>query len=109
MANSQARKQRRSYELFLKKYHPEQYKEYKSGVKERGIKIHQENVEKVEQSQAAYYEELEGNIINHMKSEGKTQEEINIHLEDWAQGLKVWGSKERPLRPREIRRNKENK
>mgnify|MGYP001575809747 CR=1 FL=1 len=58
MADSQARKQRRSYEKFLKKNHPEQYVEYKSGVRERGVQIHQENVKKVEESQAAYYEEI---------------------------------------------------
>lgn len=106
MADSQARKQRRSYEKFLKKNHPEQYTEYKSGVKERGIKIHEENVKKVEESQAAYYEEIQGQLINKMKSEGKSQKEIDDYLEDWAQTLKIWGSKERPMRAREIRNKK---
>lgn len=106
MADSQARKQRRSYEKFLKKNHPEQYIEYKSGVKERGIKIHEENVKKVEESQAAYYEEIQGQLINKMKSEGKSQKEIDDYLEDWSQTLKIWGSKERPMRAREIRNKK---
>tara|TARA_B110000503_G_C7150587_1_gene414975 strand:- start:1546 stop:1872 length:327 start_codon:yes stop_codon:yes gene_type:complete len=108
MSNTQARKQRRSYEKFLKKNHPEQYKEYKSGVKDRGNQIHQENVKKVEDAQAAYYENVQGQIINKMKSEGKTQEEIDSYLEDWALTLNIWGSDEKPLRARELR-NKNKK
>ena len=43
-----------------------------------------------------------------MKSEGKTQEEIDSYLEDWALTLNIWGSDEKPLRARELR-NKNKK
>ena len=74
---SAARQQRRLYEKFLKKFHPAQYTEYKSGVLERGRKIHQENVEAVRKAEEARYEEIQNRMILEMREQGKSNEEID--------------------------------
>lgn len=103
---SAARQQRRLYEKFLKKFHPEQYAEYKSGVMERGRKIHEQNVDAVSKAEEARYEEMQNQMIMRMRAEGKTNEEIDAYIEDWVKTIKVWGSDSRPMRMREIRREK---
>lgn len=103
---SAARQQRRLYEKFLKKFHPAQYAEYKSGVMERGRKIHQDNVEAVSKAEEAHYEEIQNRMILEMRAQGKTNEEIDSYIEDWVKTIKVWGSDSRPMRQREIRREK---
>jgi hypothetical protein len=103
---SQARKQRRLYEKFLKKFNPVQYKEYKAGVLERGIKIHQANVDAVTKAEEARYEEIQNRIIQNMRAEGKSNEEIDSYIEDWVKTIKVWGSDSRPMRWREIQKEK---
>ena len=103
---SSARQQRRLYEKFLKKFNPVQYKEFKSGVLERGIKLHQQNTEAASKSEEAYYEEMQNRIILSMRSEGKSNEEIDAYIEDWVKTIKVWGSNSRPMRRREIIREK---
>jgi len=45
--SSQSRKQRRSYEKFLKKNDPKGYKEWKSNSIERGKDIHREYLDNV--------------------------------------------------------------
>lgn len=103
---SQARKQRRLYEKYLKKFNPTQYKEWKSGSIERGKKLHAQNVEAAFKAQEEYYEGLQTKIIQGMKAEGKTNEEIDAYINDWVKTIKIWGSGERPMRWREIRREK---
>ena len=103
---SQARKQRRLYEAYLKKFHPAQYKEWKSGVIARGKKIHEANVEAANKVQEEYYENLQTKIVQDLRAQGKTNDEIDAYINDWAQTIKVWGSGERPKRWREIRREK---
>jgi hypothetical protein len=103
---SQARKQRRLYEAFLKKFHPAQYREYKAGVIERGKKIHASNVEEIRKAEEARYEAIQTRLIQDMRNEGKSNEEIDEYINDWVQTIKVWGSDERPKRWREIRREK---
>ena len=103
---SSARQQRRLYEKFLKKFHPNQYAEYKSGVQERGAKIHQDNSNAVSKAEEEYYEGLQNQIIQRMRSEGKSNEEIDSYIEDWVKTIKVWGSDSRPMRWREIKREK---
>ena len=77
---SAARQQRRLYEKFLKKFHPAQYIEYKSGVLERGRKIHQENVEAVSKAEEARYEEIQNRMILEMREKGKSDEEIDSYM-----------------------------
>jgi hypothetical protein len=103
---SAARQQRRLYEKFLKKFHPAQFAEYKAGVLERGKKIHEQNVDAVSKAEEARYEEIQNQMIMKMRAEGKTNEEIDAHIEDWVKTIKVWGSDSRPMRMREIRREK---
>lgn len=45
--SSQARKQRRMYERYLKKANPTAYKQYKSQSAQRGKEIHQEHLNNV--------------------------------------------------------------
>jgi len=103
---SAARQQRRLYEKFLKKFHPAQFAEYKAGVLERGKRIHQENVEAVSKAEETHYEEIQNRMILEMRAQGKTNEEIDSYIEDWVKTIKVWGSDSRPMRQREIRREK---
>ena len=103
---SQARKQRRLYERYLKKFNPQQYKIWKAGVIERGAKTHEQNVEAARKEEEVRYEELQTRIITSMKAEGKTNAEIDEYIDDWVKTLKIWGSDSRPMRLREIRREK---
>lgn len=103
---SEARKQRRLYEMFLKKYKPAQYLEWKAGASERGNKIHTENTEAVRKTEEAMYEAIQTRMIQRMKSEGKSDSDIDVFIEDWVKGLKLWGSSERPMRLREIKRER---
>ena len=105
---SNARNQRRAYELYLKKNAPEQYKIWKSTVIERGAKTHEQNTEEVRKSEEAYFEGMQAKIIQSMKDEGKSNEEIDEYINDWVKTLKVWGSNERPMRRREIIREKQS-
>lgn len=105
---SAAREQRRLYEKFLKKFHPAQYKEWKAGVMERGRKIHEQNEEAIRKAEEERYEAIQTRMIQEMKAQGKTNEEIDEYINDWVKTLKVWGSSERPMRWREIRREKRN-
>lgn len=106
---SQARAQRRAYESFLKQTNPEAYKQWKSEAIERGNQIHESNVEAVRKTEEAHYEKLQTSIIESMRAAGKTDKEIDEYIADWVQTIKVWGSKERPKRIREIHREKLNK
>lgn len=103
---SQARKQRRLYEAYLKKFHPAQYKEYKAGVIARGKKLHEQHVESTRKQEEAYYEAIQTRMIQQMRDEGRTNDQIDEYINDWVQTIKVWGSDERPKRWREIRREK---
>jgi len=103
---TQARAQRRLYERFLKKFNPIAYTEWKAGVQERGAKLHAQNEDAVRKAEEAKYEEIQTKMIQTMKAEGKSSEEIDEHIAEWIQTIKVWGSTERPLRLREIRREK---
>ena len=103
---SQARKQRRLYEKYLKKFNPQQHKEWKAGAIERGKKIHSQNVDAAYKNQEEYFEKLQTKLIQDMKAEGKSNEEIDAYIADWVRTLKIWGSDERPMRWREIRREK---
>ena len=106
---SQARQQRRAYEKWLKKVDPIKYREWKSNSVARGRQIHAENVEKVRQSENEYYESRQTQIIEDLRKQGFSDAEIDEHVEDWVKTIKVWGSGERPLRRREIRREKATK
>jgi hypothetical protein len=106
--SSQSRQQRRAYEKWLKKTDLAKYKEWKLESVTRGKKIHEENTEKVLQSQSEYYENLQTQLIQSMRNEGKTDSEIDSYIEDWVKTIKVWGSKEKPIRMREIKRQKLN-
>jgi hypothetical protein len=106
--DSQPRKQRRAYELWLKKNDPAKYREWKAESQARGRQIHAENVEKVRQAESEQYESIQTKMIYDMRNEGFSDSEIDEHVEDWAKTIKVWGSDERPMRRREIKKSKEN-
>jgi|NOAtaT_6_FD_contig_61_901994_length_2019_multi_4_in_0_out_0_3 hypothetical protein len=104
MANSQARKQRRSYELWLKKNNIEEYKKWKALNQLRGRTIHQENVELVQKAEAERLEKLQNEKIREMKKRGMSNEEIDRHIEIWVKTLKLWGTHEKPLSWKEAER-----
>lgn len=101
---SQSRAQRRAYEKFLKKTDPTKYAEYKSGVVERGEKLNNAMAAAVSETEEAYYEDKQTKIIQAMKADGKTSEEIDAYIEDWVKTIKVWGSSEKPLKLAEIKK-----
>jgi hypothetical protein len=77
MAKSQARVQRRMYEKFLKKTNLSAFNEWKAGVKERGAKLHIENINSIQQKEEESVELLQSKQIQQMRTEGKSQEEID--------------------------------
>lgn len=107
--NSQSRQQRRAYEKWLKKTDPIRYREWKSGSQARGKQIHAENVEKVRQYESDYYEAHQTRMIESLRNEGFSDSEIDEQVEDWTKTIKVWGSSERPMRRREIQRERSSK
>jgi hypothetical protein len=100
--NSQSRKQRRAYELWLKKVDPIKYREWKSNSQERGKQIHSDNVEKVRQSESEFYENMQTQMIDRLRNEGLSNQEIDEQVENWVKTIKVWGSDERPIRRRQL-------
>jgi hypothetical protein len=107
MANSQARNQRRSYELWLKKTNIEAYKEWKSQAQIRGKQIHQQNVEASRNAEAERLEKLQTEKIVAMKAEGKSDEEIDRYVGIWVKTLKLWATDEPKLNWKEATREYE--
>ena len=104
MANSQARKQRRSYELWLKKNNIEEYKKWKATNQLRGRTIHNENVELVQKAEAERLEKLQTKMIQDMRKRGMNDTEINRHIEIWVKTISLWGVHEKPLSWKEAER-----
>jgi hypothetical protein len=100
--NSQSRKQRRAYELWLKKVDPIKYREWKANSQERGKQIHSDNVEKVRQSESEFYENMQTQMIDRLRNEGLSNQEIDEQVENWVKTIKIWGSDERPIRRRQL-------
>lgn len=94
---SQARKQRRAYELWLKKTNPTAYKEWKSQSTERGKSLMEQQEEKVREVETAKLEKAQAELINRLESEGKTKEEIDRHVSIWALTIKPWGTSEKRI------------
>lgn len=95
---SQSRRQRRSYELWLKKNNPTAYKQWKSQSFQRGKTLSNEFEEKIRENETARLEKIQAELINKLSEEGKTQEEIDRHVNIWAMTLKPWGSDEKKLK-----------
>lgn len=94
---SQSRRERRNYERFLKKVNPQAYKQWKEATPERSKSLIAEQNEKVEAQQTEYFEAQQNRIINQLKDQGKSQIEIDRHIDIWARTVKVWGSNEKAL------------
>lgn len=94
---SQSRSQRRNYEKFLKKTNPTAYKEWKENSIERGKKFEEEQTRLVEDKHAEALEGIQNKIIQDLRNEGKSQEEIDRHMSIWIKTIKPWGSNEKPL------------
>ena len=82
------RKQRREYELWLKKTNPKEYAEWKAGSKARGAKAHQAHVENVRAEREVFYERKQKEMILSLREAGKTDEEIDSHIAKWIEGIK---------------------
>jgi|688.fasta_scaffold1234360_1 hypothetical protein len=95
---SQSRRQRRAYELWLKKNNPAAYKQWKSQSFQRGKTLSNEFEEKVRENETTRLEKIQAELINKLSEEGKTQEEIDRHVNVWAMTLKPWGSDEKRLK-----------
>ncbi len=96
-STSKSRSQRRNYEKFLKKTNPTAYKEWKDHSIERGKRYVEEQTRLVEDKQTEALEGVQNKIIQDLKNEGKSQEEIDRHVNIWIKTLKPWGSNEKPL------------
>jgi hypothetical protein len=103
---SQARKERRKYERWLKKYDMKAYQEYKSGVMARGKQMHQEFTESIENRLNEDLEHRQANLIESLEAKGLSRQEIDEQVEEWVARLKIWRSDEKPKRLREIRRER---
>lgn len=83
------RKQRREYEIWLKKNEPAKYAEYKAEAKSRGQKVHQAHVENLRAKQDAFYEQKQKDIIASMRTAGRTDAEIDEYVAKWIEGIKA--------------------
>jgi hypothetical protein len=106
---SQARRQRRAYEIYLKKTDFPKYREWKDKVKERGRALFFSNREAVEKKEEEFYENMQTQLIQTLRDKGVEDSAIDQYIEDWVQTLKVWGSNEKPLKWKEVQRQKELK
>lgn len=100
-AVSQSRSQRRSYENFLKKHNPAEYKKWKASSKERGEQLFNEHQEDVMKSIEDKLEAHQTKMIVDMRAEGKTDEEIDKSIAIWLKTVSVWGSEEKGLKLKE--------
>ena len=95
--SSPGRKQRRAYENWLKKNNPIAYNEWKSQNQLRGKSLSDEQAERVRDAETQRLETIQGELINKLKDEGKSQDEIDRYLSIWVNTIKPWGSDEKPL------------
>lgn len=91
---SESRRQRRLYEKILKNGNLQMYEEYKRESLQRGIEIHKENVELFEKNLTEQYEKRQQKLIEFLKAQGLTPDEIDNRVAIWLETIKVWGSKE---------------
>lgn len=94
---SQARAQRRSYELWLKKNNLAAYKEWKANRHVRAKQLMDNQTTAVRNQEEEKLESLQTKIISDMRSKGKSDEEINKYIAIWVKTLRLWGSDEQPL------------
>lgn len=104
---SQARKQRRSYELWLKENNIAAYKEWKSNRHTRGKQLIETQNAAVRNKEEETLEARQTKIISDMRDKGKTEEEINKYIAIWVKTLRLWGSDEQPLTWKEAEREYE--
>ena len=104
---SQARKQRRSYELWLKKNNIAAYKEWKANRHVRAKQLIENQNSVVRNKEEETLEALQTKIISDMRNNGKTDEEINKYIAIWVKTLRLWGSDEQPLTWKEAEREYE--
>jgi len=88
---SQARKERRVYQNWLKKNNPKGYEEMKSADEFQGKTIHKANVEASIVSQQEQLEALQTRMIVALRKQGKTNEEIDAHISEWIKNIKIVG------------------
>lgn len=87
MGASQNRKQRREYELYLKKTDPKKYKEWKSGVSERGKQYHQAVEESARAAQNEFLEEKQRNMILDLRNRGYSDAQIDEYMAKWVESI----------------------
>jgi hypothetical protein len=104
---SQARKQRRNYELWLKKNNIAAYKEWKANRYQRGNSLQETQREVVAKSEESFLEDMQTKIISEMREDGKSNEEIDRYISIWVKTLSLWGSKEKGLSWKEAEREYE--
>jgi len=104
---SQARKQRRSYELWLKVNNIDAYKEWKANRHTRSKQLIETQTTAVRNKEEETLEARQTKIISDMKDKGKTEEEINKYIAIWVKTLHLWGSDEQPLTWKEAEREYE--
>lgn len=104
---SQARKQRRSYELWLKVNNIAAYKEWKANRHTRAKQLIETQNVAVRNKEEETLEARQTKIISDMRDKGKTEEEINKYIAIWVKTLQLWGSDEQPLTWKEAEREYE--
>ena len=53
-----------------------------------------------------YSFQIQTNLIQTLRNEGKSNTEIDLYIEDWVKTIRVWGSDERAKRLREVKKEK---
>lgn len=102
---SQARSQRRSYELWLKKNNPQEYKKWKSNFVTRGRLLHEEHVRATQDFEEQTLEKRQADIIVKLKEAGKSDSEVDRHIGIWIKTIKQWASDEPRMNLRKATRS----
>lgn len=105
-SNSSARRQRRLYEKYLKSNHHSQYVEWKKDSIKRGEEYHKQHTESTMKDIESQMESMQTQMIQSMKSLGKSDKEINDYVEDWLNSTGIWAESDNPERFIQLKRKR---
>ncbi len=90
-AKSPSRAQRRLYEKYLRKFHPDQFKSWKLDAQKRGESIHEQHVEATNKELEARFEDLQSKVMESHKNFYNCEDEVSRkYAEDFISSTKIW-------------------
>lgn len=94
-SKSSSRAQRRSYEKYLKKYHPDQYSQWKSSSIKRGEDLHNAHIQSTDKNVEDQIQNIQNKIIKSHNDFFKCDESLSRkYSEDCIISTKLWRNDE---------------